>query len=248
MYVGPLMICLMPLICFIMLFVCTALEGSKLLASLMAVLSQGSGVRLPALDTAVGEAVLFKGVQGAERRVGWSDRTVFGDLRSAGCGRTRGADRRVATGCSQPKRLLVCAGNVDLLRPLLTPECEEAVKLRCLGAGMLRTVSVGAIVASGVPVANVGEPLASESSLGARSTGRSTSSSGVTAFATPATVVSAIVCVPTPSSSISVMPSAVCATLFSIWCAIAASYSACSLFQSSSFAQASLICSDNPVS
>jgi hypothetical protein len=184
------------------------------LASLIAVLSQGSRVELPALDTALGEVVLFGGVQGTERRVGWLDRTVLSDLCSASCGRMQGADRRVATGWSQPKRLLACAGNEDLLRLLLALECEE-VDLCCLGASKLHTASIVATVVVS-SVANVGKPLASESSLLAAFTSRSISSPNIAASNAPAAAMSAVMSILTLPNCISIMPLAVVVTLSSI--------------------------------
>jgi hypothetical protein len=75
MYVGPLVMRLVLLICLIVLLVRTAWKFRSCLASLTAVLSRGSGSGLLALDTVLRGGVLFVGVQLAERRAGGLART-----------------------------------------------------------------------------------------------------------------------------------------------------------------------------
>jgi hypothetical protein len=107
-------------------------------------------------------------------------------------------------GWSQDKRLFVCTGNVDWLRPLLPLEFEDEVSLRCLGAGTFYSTSE--VASSAV---NVAESSTAELSLLARSAGRSTSLGNVTASGSSAATGSAIVSVPTLPNCISVMLSVV---------------------------------------
>jgi hypothetical protein len=91
---------------------------------------------------------------------------------------------------------------------------KDKVNLRCLSANISHSTSIVAVVASSV--ANIGEFLAAELLLQARSTSKLTSPNNVTASNTSVATISAAVFILTPPNSISIIPLAICATLSSI--------------------------------
>jgi hypothetical protein len=91
---------------------------------------------------------------------------------------------------------------------------KDKVNLRCLSANTLHSTSIVVVVASSV--ANVGEFLATKLLLLARSTSELTSPNNVTASNTSVTTISTTIFILTLPNSISIMPLAVYATLFSI--------------------------------
>jgi hypothetical protein len=91
---------------------------------------------------------------------------------------------------------------------------KDKVNLRCLSANTLYSTSIVAVVASSV--ANIGEFLAAELLLQARSTSELILPSNITASDTSVAAVSATVFVLTLPNYISIMPLAIYVTLSSI--------------------------------